>query len=113
MVRALFPHAFRGRRLVNRDRFRAGGGQFERIGLPGLVVAPPDRRSCLCPYLLQEPGFEDTVVANAVAGLAYEFSTDTSSYDSTLSWVSGNDAEESAISRRSIFDHSYFRGVFQ
>lgn len=58
MVRALFPHAFRGRRLVNRDRFRAGGGQFERIGLPGLVVAPPDRRSCLCPYLLQEPGFE-------------------------------------------------------
>jgi len=45
MVRALFPHAFRGRRLVNRDRFRAGGGQFERIGLPGLVVAPPDRRS--------------------------------------------------------------------
>src|SRR5271165_6944688 len=56
--RALFPHAFRGRRLVNRDRFRAGGGQFERIGLPGLVVAPPDRRSCLCPYLLQEPGFE-------------------------------------------------------
>ena len=35
MVRALFPHAFRGRRLVNRDRFRAGGGQFERIGLPG------------------------------------------------------------------------------
>src|SRR5271165_1958050 len=58
MVRALFPHAFRGRRLVNRDRFRPGGGQFERIGLPGLVVAPPDRRSCLCPYLLQEPGFE-------------------------------------------------------
>ncbi len=46
MVRALFPHALRGRRLVNRDRFRAGGGQFERIGLPGLVVAPPDRRSC-------------------------------------------------------------------
>src|SRR5271157_2578545 len=58
MVRALFPHAFRGRRLVNRDRFRAGGSQFERIGPPGLVVAPPDRRSCLCPYLLQEPGFE-------------------------------------------------------
>ena len=58
MVRALFPYAFRGRRLVNRDRFRAGGGQFERIGLPGLVVAPPDRRSCLFPNLLQEPGFE-------------------------------------------------------
>ena len=28
VVRALFPHAFRGRRLVNRDRFRAGGGPF-------------------------------------------------------------------------------------
>src|SRR5208337_4960535 len=58
MVRALFPHAFRGRRLVNRDRLRAGGGELERIGLPGLVVAPPDRRSRLRPYLLQEPGFE-------------------------------------------------------
>src|SRR5271165_2524194 len=58
MVRAPFPNAFRGRRLVNRDRFRAGGSQLERIGLPGLVVAPPDRRSCLRPYLLQEPGFE-------------------------------------------------------
>ena len=41
MVRALFPHAFRGRRLVNRDRFRAGGGQFERIGLPGLAAPAP------------------------------------------------------------------------
>ena len=40
MVRALFPHAFRGRRLVNRDRFRAGGGQFERIGPPEPVSDP-------------------------------------------------------------------------
>ncbi len=58
MVRTPFPHAFRRRRVVNRDRFRASGGQLERIGLPGLLVAPPDRRSRLCPCLLQEPGFE-------------------------------------------------------
>ena len=49
MVRALFPHAFRGRRLVNRDRFRAGGGQFERIGLPGRRRAA---RSALLPLPL-------------------------------------------------------------
>ena len=58
MVRALFPHAFRGRRLVNRDRFRAGYSKLERISLPGLVVAPPDRRSRLCPYLLHKSGLE-------------------------------------------------------
>src|SRR5271165_1889503 len=58
MVRAPFPNAFRGRRLVNRDRLRAGGSQLERISLPGLAIAPPDRRSRLCPYLLYEPGFE-------------------------------------------------------
>ena len=50
--------SFGGRRIVDRDRLRAGGGQLERISLPGLVVAPPDRRSRLCPYLLHEPGFE-------------------------------------------------------
>src|SRR5271166_5314697 len=37
---------------------RAGGSQLERISLPGLAIAPPDRRSRLCPYLLYEPGFE-------------------------------------------------------
>src|SRR5271166_680931 len=58
MARIPFPHAFRLRRVVNRDRFRASGGQLERISPPGLLVAPPDRRSRLCPYLLQEPGFE-------------------------------------------------------
>ena len=58
MVRAAFRLAFRGRCPVNRDRLRAGCSQLERISLPGLVVAPPNRRSCLCPYLLEEPGFE-------------------------------------------------------
>ena len=29
--------------LVDRDRFRPHDGQFERIGLAGLVIAPPDR----------------------------------------------------------------------
>ena len=50
MVRALFPHAFRGRRLVNRDRFRAGGGQFERIGL--LETRRRAARSALLPLPL-------------------------------------------------------------
>ena len=58
MVRAPFRLSFGGLSLVNRDRLRARCGQLERISLPGLVVAPPDRRSRLCPYLLQEPSFE-------------------------------------------------------
>src|SRR5271166_1138143 len=44
--------------ILDRDRLRAGGGKLERKSLPGLVVAPPDRRSRLCPYLLHEPGLE-------------------------------------------------------
>ncbi len=58
MVRVPFRLSFRPPSLVNRDRLRAGCGQLERISLPGLVVAPPDRRSRLRPYLLHKPGFE-------------------------------------------------------
>ena len=58
MARAPFRHAFRGHRLINRDRLRARCGQLERISLSGFIVAPPDRRSRLCPHLLYKPGFE-------------------------------------------------------
>ena len=33
--------------FVDGDRFRARGGQLQRIGQPGFVIAPPDRRSSL------------------------------------------------------------------
>ena len=42
--------------LVDRDRFRPRGGQFERIGLAGLIVAPPDRRPGLGLDLFYEAG---------------------------------------------------------
>ena len=58
MVRAPFRLSFGGPSLVNRDRLRAGGGQLERISPPSRFVAPPDRRSRLCFYLSDEPGFE-------------------------------------------------------
>src|SRR5271166_3217221 len=41
----------RFRALVDRDRLRPCGGQFQRIGQPGLVIAPPDRRSRLRPEI--------------------------------------------------------------
>ena len=61
MVRASFRLSFEGPSLVPRNRLRACCGQLERISLPGVVVAPPDRRSRLCPCLLQEPGFKKLV----------------------------------------------------
>src|SRR5271157_4649080 len=42
--------------LVDRDRFRPHGGQFERIGLASLVIAPPDRRPRLGLDLFHEAG---------------------------------------------------------
>ena len=38
--------------------FAPAAGQLQRKSLPGFVVAPPDRPSSLCPYLLHEPGFD-------------------------------------------------------
>src|SRR5271166_5271265 len=58
MVRASFRLSMGGPSLVDRDRLRTRGGQLERISLPGFAIAPPDRRSRLCPCLLHEPGFE-------------------------------------------------------
>ena len=58
MVHAPCLLAFKAGCVVDGDRFRAGGGQLERIGLPSLFAAPPDRRIPPCPYLLHEPDFE-------------------------------------------------------
>src|SRR5271166_5244546 len=46
----------RFRALVDHDRLRPYGGQFQRIGQPDLVIAPPDRRSRLRPDFLYEAG---------------------------------------------------------
>jgi len=58
MVRRPNRLSFGGPGIVDRERLRAGYSKLERISLPGLVVAPPDRRSRLCPYLLHKSGLE-------------------------------------------------------
>ena len=49
--------------LVDRDRFRPRGGQFKRIGLAGLLIAPPNRR----PALGSTPGGQETAGARPAA----------------------------------------------
>ena len=44
------------RALIDRDRVRPRGGQSQRIGQPGILIAPPDRRSRFRPDLLYEAG---------------------------------------------------------
>jgi hypothetical protein len=46
------------RSLVNVNRLYACRGQLERINVPFLPVAPPNRRSRLRPDLLDDPSFE-------------------------------------------------------
>ncbi len=58
MVCAPFRLALGGRSLVNRNRLYACRGQLERKSVPCLLVAPPNRRSPLSPYLLHDPGFK-------------------------------------------------------
>ena len=58
MVCALSRLSLGGRRLVNRNRLYACRGQLERISVPCLLVAPPNRRSRLRPDLLHDPSFE-------------------------------------------------------
>ena len=58
MVCAPFRLSLGGRSLVNRNRLYACRGQLERISVPFLLVAPPNRRSRLRPDLLHDPSFE-------------------------------------------------------
>src|ERR1700735_325011 len=58
MVWARFRLSLGGRRLVNLNRLSACRGQLERINVPFLPVAPPNRRSRLRPDLLHDPSFE-------------------------------------------------------
>ena len=58
MVCPPFHLSLGGRSLVNCNRVYACRGQLERISVPCLLVAPPNRRSRLRPYLLHEFCFE-------------------------------------------------------
>jgi hypothetical protein len=58
MVCAPFRLSLGGRSRVNRNRLYACRGQLEGISVPFLLVAPPNRRSRLRPYLLHELCFE-------------------------------------------------------
>jgi hypothetical protein len=58
MVCAPFRLSLEGRSLVNRNRPYACRGQLERISVPFLFVASPNRRSRLRPDLFHDPGFE-------------------------------------------------------
>ena len=57
MVSAPFRLSLGGRSL-NRNRLYAGRGELERVSVPFLLVAPPNRRSSLRPDLLHDPSFE-------------------------------------------------------
>src|ERR1700689_5064752 len=58
MVCAPFRLSLGGRSRANRNRLYACRGQLEGISAPFLLVAPPNRRSGLRPYLLHELCFE-------------------------------------------------------
>jgi hypothetical protein len=60
------------------------------------------------------PGAHDDL-ANVIAGLAYLYATNSSSYDSNFLWVSGPDDETTEIAEprvlgRPLFQHPFFRG---